>query len=216
MGGFPTLKTQKLWSPSFSAMFLVCRTSQDDSKVSAAGRRGLPLPLTFAPSLECSRRFSVENDFVLCSVFRVYMEWLDFTDRGLKRHLWNVQREDIFQNVLIELFYNWNVWRNLWRETNSNSVEDLWLNLNKCLSRWWLVSSVRAAVCQFSDDWFHVSSSLCSEHLGTSGSHLAFAVELLTNNWWSCTITEAPTRAFSWLKAPTTTFTFKTLLRHYA
>ena len=31
------------------------------------------------------------------------------------------------------------------------------------------------------------------------------------------TITEkAPTRAFSWLKAPTSTFTFKTLLRHYA
>ena len=31
------------------------------------------------------------------------------------------------------------------------------------------------------------------------------------------TITEkAPTRAFSWLKASTTAFTFKTLLRHYA
>ena len=175
MGGFPTLKTQKLWSPSFSAMFLVCRTSQDDSKVSAAGRRGLPL--TFAPSLECFRRFSVENDFVLCSVFRVYIEWLDFTDRGLKRHLSNVQREDILQNVLIELFYNLKCLAQSvsFRETNSNSVEDLWLNLNKCLSRWWLVSSVHAAVCQFSDDWFHVSSSLCSGHLGTSGSHLASA-----------------------------------------
>ena len=32
-----------------------------------------------------------------------------------------------------------------------------------------------------------------------------------------CTITEkAPNRAFSWLKAPTSAFTFKTLLRHYA
>ena len=32
-----------------------------------------------------------------------------------------------------------------------------------------------------------------------------------------CTITEkAHTRAFSWLKAPTSAFTFKTLLRHYA
>ena len=32
-----------------------------------------------------------------------------------------------------------------------------------------------------------------------------------------CTITEkAPTRAFSWWKAATTAFTFKTLLRHYA
>ena len=30
-----------------------------------------------------------------------------------------------------------------------------------------------------------------------------------------CTITEkAPSRAFSWLKAPTSAFTFKTLLRH--
>ena len=27
---------------------------------------------------------------------------------------------------------------------------------------------------------------------------------------------KAPTRVFSWLKAPTTAFTFKTLLRHYA
>ena len=27
---------------------------------------------------------------------------------------------------------------------------------------------------------------------------------------------KAPTRTFSWLKAPTSTFTFKTLLRHYA
>ena len=36
-------------------------------------------------------------------------------------------------------------------------------------------------------------------------------------NRWSCTITEkAPTRAFSWLKAATTAFTFETLLRHYA
>ena len=32
-----------------------------------------------------------------------------------------------------------------------------------------------------------------------------------------CTIKEKdPTRAFSWLKAPTSAFTFKTLLRHYA
>ena len=31
------------------------------------------------------------------------------------------------------------------------------------------------------------------------------------------TITEkAPSRAFSWLKVPTSAFTFKTLLRHYA
>ena len=30
------------------------------------------------------------------------------------------------------------------------------------------------------------------------------------------TTEKAPTRAFSWLKAATTAFTFKTLLRHYA
>ena len=42
-------------------------------------------------------------------------------------------------------------------------------------------------------------------------------LELQTINRRSCTTTEnAPTRAFSWLKAPTSAFTFKTLLRHYA
>ena len=36
-------------------------------------------------------------------------------------------------------------------------------------------------------------------------------------NQQSCTITKkAPTMAFSWLKAPTSAFTFKTLLRHTA
>ena len=40
---------------------------------------------------------------------------------------------------------------------------------------------------------------------------------LQTINRRSCTIMEkAPTRAFSWLKAPTSAFTFNTLLRHYA
>ena len=46
-------------------------------------------------------------------------------------------------------------------------------------------------------------------------------IVLITSAWKSSirrfVITEkAPTRAFSWLKAPTTAFTFKTLLRHYA
>ena len=37
------------------------------------------------------------------------------------------------------------------------------------------------------------------------------------NQFSHFTITEkAPTRAFSWLKAATIDFTFKTLLRHYA
>ena len=118
-------------------MFLVCRTSQDDSKVGAAGRRREDGYL-----LHLLHRSSVQEGFpwrmIMSSVFRVYMEWLDFTDRGLKRHLSNVQREDIFQNVLIELFYSLKCLAQSvsFRETNSNSGEDLWVNLNKCLSRW--------------------------------------------------------------------------------
>ena len=43
------------------------------------------------------------------------------------------------------------------------------------------------------------------------------AVKRSIGSTTSCTITEkAPTRAFSWLKAGTTAFTFKRLLRHYA
>ena len=43
------------------------------------------------------------------------------------------------------------------------------------------------------------------------------AVKLSIGSTAGCTITEkAPTRAFSCLKAPTSAFTFKTLLRHYA
>ena len=42
-------------------------------------------------------------------------------------------------------------------------------------------------------------------------------LELQTEVREDFTITEkAPNRAFSWLKAPTSAFTFKTLLRHYA
>ena len=43
------------------------------------------------------------------------------------------------------------------------------------------------------------------------------AVKRSIGSTTGCTITEkAPTRAFFWLKAATTAFTFKTLLRHYA
>ena len=46
---------------------------------------------------------------------------------------------------------------------------------------------------------------------------LLSAVKRSIGSTTGCTITEkAPTRAFSWLKAPTSAFTFKTLLRHYA
>ena len=153
MGGFPTLKTQKLWSPSFSAMFLVCRTSQDDSKVGAAGRRRLPL--TFAPSLECSRRFSVENDYVLCisSLYGVVRFYRQRTQEAFVK---------CSKRRYISKCFNWALLYNVkclaqsvsFRETNSNSGEDLWVNLNKCLSRWWLVSSVALAVCQFSETGF--------------------------------------------------------------
>ena len=45
----------------------------------------------------------------------------------------------------------------------------------------------------------------------------ASAVKRSIGSPTGCTITEkAPTRAFSWLKAPTSAFTFKTLLRHSA
>ena len=66
-----------------------------------------------------------------------------------------------------------------------------------------------------------------------AGGHNVQGVELNVKLWQRCyklhrlvlqkrsirkfAITEkAPTRAFSWLKATTTAYTFKTLLRHYA
>ena len=43
------------------------------------------------------------------------------------------------------------------------------------------------------------------------------AVKRSIGSTTGCKITEkAPPRAFSWLKAPTSAFTFKTLLRHSA
>ena len=51
----------------------------------------------------------------------------------------------------------------------------------------------------------------------SSGHHHHYQLVLYTINRRWCIITEkAPTKAFSWLKAATTAFTFKTLLRHYA
>ena len=52
---------------------------------------------------------------------------------------------------------------------------------------------------------------------GGDGGVLGSAVKRSIGSTTGCIITEkAPTRAFSWLKAPTSAFTFKTLLRHYA
>ena len=44
----------------------------------------------------------------------------------------------------------------------------------------------------------------------------SWALELQMNLEDFTITEEAPTRAFSWLKASTSTFTFKTLLKHYA
>ena len=46
-------------------------------------------------------------------------------------------------------------------------------------------------------------------HAGNGRTVICSAVKRLIGE-------KAPTRAFSWLKAATTAFTFKTLLRHYA
>ena len=48
-------------------------------------------------------------------------------------------------------------------------------------------------------------------------SEIASAANRSIGSTTGCTISDkALTRAFSWLKAATTAFTFKTLLRHYA
>ena len=59
-------------------------------------------------------------------------------------------------------------------------------------------------------------SQLSALSSATRGIKLC-SLEIQTKDIRRFVITEkAPTRAFSWLKAVTTTFTFKTLLRHYA
>ena len=46
--------------------------------------------------------------------------------------------------------------------------------------------------------------------------HASYCPDLVSSASRFVTTEKAPTRAFSWLKAATTAFTFKTLLRHYA
>ena len=72
----------------------------------------------------------------------------------------------------------------------------------------------------------HAAAARCSSSAASSSSAApsgpgssisSSAVKLSIGSTTSCIITKkAPTRAFSWLKAPTSAFTFKTLLRHYA
>ena len=71
-----------------------------------------------------------------------------------------------------------------------------------------LVCGVTGGCCSAAD---------CCRHGPRRAATLQWSVELQAKVSKDCTITEkAPTRAFSWLKAPTGAFTFKTLLRHYA
>ena len=53
-----------------------------------------------------------------------------------------------------------------------------------------------------------MATAIIGAHTATSASKSSIRRFLITE--------KAPTRAFSWLKAATTAFTFKTLLRHFA
>ena len=56
-----------------------------------------------------------------------------------------------------------------------------------------------------------------SEYVSSFGPVTGMRISASKSSIRRFVITEkAPTRAFSWLKAATTAFTFKTLLRHYA
>ena len=65
--------------------------------------------------------------------------------------------------------------------------------------------TAEGAVCQHCNTAASSPSRVTSWHSASKSSIRGF---LITE--------KAPTRAFSWLKAATTAFTFKTLLRHYA
>ena len=81
---------------------------------------------------------------------------------------------------------------------------------------WWRGPSLLTLCCYnqtFVPTCSTFSSQSCSEWREASRRR----VVLQTINRGSCTITEkANSKAFSWLKAHTSAFTFKTLLRHYA
>ena len=74
----------------------------------------------------------------------------------------------------------------------------------------------QAFMCSFSCK--HHQTITMSPSLGISwsgGAHCAGSAPKSSIRRFVIT-DKAPTRAFSWLKAATTAFTFKTLLRHYA
>ena len=77
----------------------------------------------------------------------------------------------------------------------------LWEIVFRLLSSWW-----RARTASTSGPALTVRCSAAPPSISASKRSIRrFAITK-----------KAPTRAFSWLKAATTTFTFKTLLRHYA
>ena len=62
-----------------------------------------------------------------------------------------------------------------------------------------------------------ISPTVTTTYWGSSHMMCTLLLVLQKSSIRRFVITEkAPTRAFSWLKAATTAFTFKTLLRHYA
>ena len=74
----------------------------------------------------------------------------------------------------------------------------------------WLTASAAAARC--SQDKKAVAAGRRRD-----GWRYVVTTSASKSSIWRFVITEkAPTRAFSWLNAATTAFTFKTLLRHYA
>ena len=59
--------------------------------------------------------------------------------------------------------------------------------------------------------------NLCEVEVGGGADYRALASGASKSSIRKFVITKkAPTRAFSWLKAATTAFTFETILRHYA
>ena len=81
----------------------------------------------------------------------------------------------------------------------------------------WLVTGGRDAVARLwastQQQWRHVRDM--AGHKSPVGAGVAISASKSSIRRFVIT-EKAPTRAFTWLKAATTAFTFKTLLRHYA
>ena len=78
-------------------------------------------------------------------------------------------------------------------------------NIADCCHWWWLLCR---PLYSAGDEYHYTPPSWCPGPSLTSASKSSIRRFVIME--------KAPTRAFSWLKAATTAFTFKTLLRHYA